>query len=70
MPIPTILLTGFVNEAKINGFEEIVNYEFLSKSGTNSQILRKIENLMEHSHPESNTSYNSRNPAEVTSLNN
>jgi len=67
IPIPTILLTGFVNEAKINGFEEIVNYEYLSKSSTNSQILKNIENLMEHSHPESNTFYNSHNPVEVTS---
>lgn len=67
---PTLLLTGFVNEAKITGFDDLKNYEFLDKSSTNSQILRRIEGLLQYAHPESNGFYNSRGLAEVQGLNN
>jgi len=65
---PALLLTGFINEAKIKGFEEMKNYEFIDKSSTNSQILRRIESLLQHTHPESNGFYSSRGLAEVPSL--
>ncbi len=65
---PTLLLTGFVNEAKIKGFEQIENYEFLDKRSTNSQILRRIESLLQHTHPESNGFYRSKDLAEVPGL--
>ena len=67
---PALLLTGFVNEAKIKGFEEIENYEFMDKSSTNSQILRRIESLLKYTHPESNGFYRSRGLAEVPGLSN
>lgn len=67
---PTLLLTGFVNEAKITGFDDLKNYDFIDKSSTNSQILRRIEDLLQYTHPESNGFYGSRGLAEVPSLNN
>ena len=65
---PALLLTGFVNEAKFKDFEDIENYEFIDKSSTNSQILRRIESLLQHTHPESNGFYGSRDLAEVPGL--
>ena len=69
MHLPTILLTGFVNEAKINGFAYINNSEFLSKNSSNSQILKKIENIIERSHPESKAVYGFQNLGPAFSIN-
>ena len=69
MDMPTLLLTGFVNEAKIKGFEFINNSEFLSKNSSNSQILRKIEDIIKNSHPESNAVYGFQNLEQVSGLN-
>ena len=67
---PALLLTGFVNEAKLKGFEKIENYEFIDKQSTNSQVLRRIEELLKYTHPESNGFYRSQGLAEVPNLSN
>ena len=67
---PALLLTGFVNEAKLKGFENMENYEFLDKQSTNSQVLRRIEDLLQYTHPESNGFYHSQGLAEVPNLSN
>ena len=67
--MPTILLTGFVNESKIKGFEYINNSEFLSKNSSNSQILKTIEGIIESPHPESNAVNQFQNLERMSGLN-
>ena len=69
MNMPTILLTGFVNEAKIKRFACINNSEFLSKNSSNCQILKKIENIIESPHPESNEVYGFQDLGHMPGLN-
>ena len=57
-----------LSKIKIKDFEDIENYEFIDKSSTNSQILRRIESLLQYTHPESNGFYSSRGLAEVPGL--
>lgn len=65
---PLLLLTGFINEEKIKGFENLESYEFLDKSSTKSQVLGMVESILQYTHPESNGFYRSRVLAEVPGL--